>query len=53
MARFVTASRSRPTCSRPELIERAKSSPRVQAQLDGKEIRKAIVVPRKLVNFVV
>jgi leucyl-tRNA synthetase len=37
----------------PELIERAKSSPRVQAQLDGKEIRKAIVVPRKLVNFVV
>jgi leucyl-tRNA synthetase len=37
----------------PELIERAKSSPRVQAQLDGKEVRKAIVVPRKLVNFVV
>jgi leucyl-tRNA synthetase len=36
-----------------ELIEQAKSSPRVQAQLDGKEIRQAIVVPRKLVNFVV
>ena len=36
-----------------ELIERAKASPRVQAQLDGKEIRQAIVVPRKLVNFVV
>jgi leucyl-tRNA synthetase len=36
-----------------ELIERAKSAPRVQAQLDGKEIRQAIVVPRKLVNFVV
>ena len=36
-----------------ELIERAKESPRVQAQLDGKEIRQAIVVPRKLVNFVV
>jgi hypothetical protein len=25
----------------------------VQAQLDGREIRQAIVVPRKLVNFVV
>ena len=36
-----------------ELIERAKTLPRVQAQLDGKEIRQAIVVPRKLVNFVV
>jgi leucyl-tRNA synthetase len=36
-----------------ELIERAKASPRVQAQLNGKEIRQAIVVPRKLVNFVV
>src|SRR5436309_3439658 len=36
-----------------ELIEQAKASPRVQAQLDGKEIRQAIVVPRKLVNFVI
>jgi leucyl-tRNA synthetase len=36
-----------------ELIERAKSSPRVRAHLDGKEIRQAIVVPRKLVNFVI
>jgi len=36
-----------------ELIERAKASPRVQSQLDGKEIRQAVVVPRKLVNFVV
>jgi leucyl-tRNA synthetase len=36
-----------------ELIEQAKASPRVQAQLDGREIRQAIVVPRKLVNFVV
>jgi leucyl-tRNA synthetase len=36
-----------------ELIAQAKASPRVQAQLDGKEIRQAIVVPRKLVNFVV
>ena len=36
-----------------ELVERAKASPRVQAQLNGKEIRRAIVVPRKLVNLVV
>jgi leucyl-tRNA synthetase len=36
-----------------ELIAQARASPRVQAQLDGKEIRQAIVVPRKLVNFVV
>jgi leucyl-tRNA synthetase len=39
--------------SEDELIERAKASPRVRAHLDGKEIRQAIVVPRKLVNFVV
>jgi leucyl-tRNA synthetase len=39
--------------SEQELIEQAKASPRVQAHLDGKEIRQAIVVPRKLVNFVV
>jgi leucyl-tRNA synthetase len=36
-----------------ELIEQAKASPRVQAHLNGKEIRQAIVVPRRLVNFVV
>jgi leucyl-tRNA synthetase len=36
-----------------ELIERAKGSPRVRAHLDGREIRQAIVVPRKLVNLVV
>jgi leucyl-tRNA synthetase len=36
-----------------ELVARAKDSPRVQAQLDGKEVRQAIVVPRKLVNLVV
>jgi leucyl-tRNA synthetase len=36
-----------------ELIERAKGSPRVQAHLNGKEIRRAIVVPGKLVNLVV
>jgi leucyl-tRNA synthetase len=37
----------------PELVERAKASPRVQAHLDGKEIRQAVVVPGKLVNFVI
>jgi leucyl-tRNA synthetase len=36
-----------------QLIARAKASPRVQAHLDGKEIRQTIVVPRKLVNLVV
>jgi leucyl-tRNA synthetase len=36
-----------------ELIELAKASERVQAHLDGKEIRQTIVVPRKLVNLVV
>jgi leucyl-tRNA synthetase len=35
-----------------ELVERAKSSPRVQAHLDGTEIRQTIVVPGKLVNIV-
>jgi len=39
--------------SEQELIELAKASPRVQAHLDGKEIRQAFVVPRKLVNLVV
>jgi leucyl-tRNA synthetase len=36
-----------------ELVARAKESPRVQAQLNGGEIRHTIVVPRKLVNLVV
>jgi leucyl-tRNA synthetase len=39
--------------SEDELVARAKASERVQAQLDGKEIRQAIVVPGKLVNLVV
>jgi leucyl-tRNA synthetase len=36
-----------------ELVARAKELPRVAAHLDGKEIRKAIVVPGRLVNLVV
>jgi leucyl-tRNA synthetase len=36
-----------------QLVARAKASPKVQAHLDGKTIRKEIVVPGKLVNLVV
>jgi leucyl-tRNA synthetase len=36
-----------------ELVERAKASTKAQAHLDGKEIKQTVVVPRKLVNFVV
>ncbi|MEX2210494.1 MAG: leucine--tRNA ligase [Gaiellaceae bacterium] len=39
--------------SEDELVEQALSSPRVQAQIDGRELRKKIVVPGKLVNLVV
>jgi leucyl-tRNA synthetase len=39
--------------SEPELLTRAKELPRVRAHVDGKEIRKEIVVPGKLVNLVV
>jgi leucyl-tRNA synthetase len=36
-----------------ELVARAKASPRVQAHIDGAEVRQTIVVPGKLVNLVV
>jgi leucyl-tRNA synthetase len=36
-----------------ELVELAKGSEKVRTHLDGKEIRQTVVVPRKLVNFVV
>ena len=39
--------------SEDELVERAKSSARVQSHIDGATIRKTIVVPDKLVNLVV
>jgi leucyl-tRNA synthetase len=39
--------------SEDELVARATELPRVRAHLDGKEIRKRIVVPGKLVNLVV
>jgi leucyl-tRNA synthetase len=36
-----------------ELVARAKELPRVRSHLDGKEVRKTVVVPRRLVNLVV
>jgi leucyl-tRNA synthetase len=39
--------------SEEELVARARESERVRSYLDGGEPRKTIVVPRKLVNFVV
>jgi leucyl-tRNA synthetase len=39
--------------SEDELVARAQASPRVQAHIDGATVQKTIVVPRKLVNFVV
>jgi leucyl-tRNA synthetase len=39
--------------SEEELVSRATESPKVRSQLNGKEIRQTIVVPRKLVNLVV
>ena len=39
--------------SEDELVELASTSPRVQAHIDGAQVRKTIVVPQKLVNFVV
>jgi leucyl-tRNA synthetase len=39
--------------SEEELVQQALASPRVQAHLDGKQVRKTVVVPRKLVNVVV
>ncbi len=36
-----------------ELVELARASAKVQAHVDGKEIRQTIVVPGKLVNLVV
>jgi leucyl-tRNA synthetase len=39
--------------SEEQLVERALASPRVQAHLDGKQVRQTIVVPGRLVNIVV
>jgi leucyl-tRNA synthetase len=42
-----------PATPREELEELARAQPKVQAHLDGKSIAKVVVVPGKLVNFVV
>jgi leucyl-tRNA synthetase len=39
--------------SEEQLVQRALASPRVQAHLDGKQVRQTIVVPGRLVNIVV
>jgi leucyl-tRNA synthetase len=39
--------------SEAQLVERALESPRVQAHVDGKQVRQTIVVPGRLVNLVV
>jgi leucyl-tRNA synthetase len=36
-----------------EIVEQALASPRVQALLDGRQIRRTVVVPEKLVNVVI
>jgi leucyl-tRNA synthetase len=36
-----------------EVVEHALASPRVQALLDGGEVRRTVVVPQKLVNVVI
>jgi leucyl-tRNA synthetase len=36
-----------------ELVARAKASPKVQAHLNGEQVTRTIVVPRKLVNLVI
>jgi leucyl-tRNA synthetase len=42
-----------PTADREQLETLARARPRVQAHIDGKDVIKVIVVPAKLVNFVV
>ena len=39
--------------SREELEELARTRPNIQAHIDGREVLKVVVVPAKLVNFVV
>jgi leucyl-tRNA synthetase len=41
------------TLEEEELVARALASPKVQQHIDGAQVRKTIVVPRKLVNVVV
>jgi leucyl-tRNA synthetase len=41
------------TAQRDELLQLARDRPRIQAHVDGREVVKEVVVPGKLVNFVV
>ncbi|MFH7813442.1 hypothetical protein ACH0C8_16160, partial [Acetobacter lovaniensis] len=41
------------TASQDELEAMARESPKVLAHIDGKQVMKVVVVPAKLVNFVV
>ena len=52
-ASCATGCRRRRAPTREELETLARDRPRVQAHLDGKDVVKVIVVPVKLVNFVV
>ena len=42
-----------PTSTREELEQLARVRPKVQAHINGKQVMKVVVVPSKLVNFVV
>jgi leucyl-tRNA synthetase len=42
-----------PAATREELEAMARERPNVQAHIDGKQVMKVVVVPSKLVNFVV
>ena len=39
--------------SQDEIAEKAKAEPKIAEQIDGRQIRKTVVVPKKLVNIVV
>jgi leucyl-tRNA synthetase len=41
------------TATREELVELARARPNVQAHLEGREVVNIVVVPGRLVNFVV
>jgi leucyl-tRNA synthetase len=42
-----------PTTSKDELVALAREQPNVRLHIDGKDVVKVVVVPAKLVNFVV
>ena len=50
---YATAWKSTRRWAEDELVERALQSEKVRAHLNGKRVRKTIVVPRKLVDLVI